>query len=115
MWNEKAVSVTVPARRLERLVEEAGIGRPDWIKIDIEGAELEALQGSAAWFKANRPHMVLEWNTGTLLGQEAALRRLLTKEFGYRLRRIMPEGHSRPLLDGELERAEHFDMVALPA
>jgi FkbM family methyltransferase len=114
-WNETAVPVTVPARRLGHLIEDAGIGRPDWIKIDIEGAELEALQGSATWFTANRPHMVLEWNTGTLLGQEAALRRLLAEEFGYSLRRIMPEGHSRPLLEGELERAEHFDMVALPA
>ncbi len=35
-------------------------GRPQLVKLDIEGAEIEALQGAAAVGKLHRPYMVIE-------------------------------------------------------
>jgi FkbM family methyltransferase len=46
-WSESR-AVTVPAARLDRLVNELGLDRIDLLKLDIEGAETEALAGAAA-------------------------------------------------------------------
>lgn len=40
---------TVPARRLDRLLEESGEERVDLVKLDVEGAELDALEGLGSW------------------------------------------------------------------
>jgi FkbM family methyltransferase len=46
-WSESS-AVTVPAARLDRVVEELGLDRIDLLKLDIEGSETEALAGAEA-------------------------------------------------------------------
>ena len=40
------LSVTVPVTTLDRLLEEAGLPRADFMKIDVEGAEVDVLAGA---------------------------------------------------------------------
>ncbi len=48
----------VPARRLETVLEELGCTHVDVIKIDIEGAELRAMEGMARLFSHHPPRLV---------------------------------------------------------
>lgn len=49
----------VPLRRLDRLVEEAAVERVDFLKMDIEGAELSALRGAEASIRRFRPKLAI--------------------------------------------------------
>ena len=51
--------ITVDVRTLDSLYAD-GLPRPDVIKMDIEGAEADALRGGMAMLAANRPVLVIE-------------------------------------------------------
>lgn len=50
-------NVQVEAVTLDSFVKRAGIGRLDLIKLDIEGAELAALQGASETIRSFRPRL----------------------------------------------------------
>ena len=52
--------IHVPVRTLDSLCKEEGLPLPDLIKMDIEGAEAEALNGAAETLKTARPILVIE-------------------------------------------------------
>ena len=49
-----------PVTTLDAFCAERGIGKVDFIRMDIEGAELMALQGAAHILDRDRPHVLLE-------------------------------------------------------
>jgi FkbM family methyltransferase len=53
---------TVEAITLDRLVERDGVARIDFIKIDVEGFELEVLRGCPQILKRSQPTVLLEAN-----------------------------------------------------
>jgi FkbM family methyltransferase len=50
-------------KSVDQLVEELGLKRLDFIKIDVEGAELDVLNGAAETFKRFSPLVVMEFNS----------------------------------------------------
>jgi FkbM family methyltransferase len=52
--------ITVPTRRLDDVVEDAGLDRVDVVKIDVEGAELAALAGAGRTLDRFRPLVLAE-------------------------------------------------------
>ncbi len=50
----------VPVRRLDGLIEQAGLPAPDVMKIDVEGAELEMLAGAERTLRERRPVLLIE-------------------------------------------------------
>ena len=52
--------VEVPVTTIDALTEELGLPRVDYIKMDIEGAEREALRGAAHTIERYRPTLMLE-------------------------------------------------------
>jgi len=56
---------SVTLQRLDDFVAERGITRLDWIKLDVEGAELSALQGGLSTLKRLRPKLLVEFNADT--------------------------------------------------
>lgn len=58
-------TVDVPAICLDHYARDHGL-HPALIKIDVEGHEPEALAGARAILAADRPHVLLEFNTWTL-------------------------------------------------
>ncbi len=49
-----------PVLTLDAFCAEHGVGRVDFIRMDIEGAELKALEGAAGILDRDRPHVLLE-------------------------------------------------------
>jgi FkbM family methyltransferase len=57
---EHTGEIEVQVRSLDSLVLAGEIEPPAFVKIDIEGAELAALQGAAALIKRHRPRLLIE-------------------------------------------------------
>jgi FkbM family methyltransferase len=68
---------TVDAVTVDDLVRRFALNRVDWIKLDIEGAEVEVLKGAAQSIQRFHPALFIEVH-GTLHALEAFL-----TEFGY--------------------------------
>jgi len=52
--------IEVPVSRIDALVQRLGLARVDYIKMDIEGAEREALSGARNTLAKHRPTLMIE-------------------------------------------------------
>lgn len=52
--------ITIPVDTLDNIVRELGLSRVDYIKMDIEGAERQALSGAQETLKKFRPRLMLD-------------------------------------------------------
>jgi FkbM family methyltransferase len=114
--SEPTSKLHVPVRRLDEELQQLGVADVDFIKLDVEGAELGALQGAAAIFSGrSRPAILAEvQDTRTEPWGYAAreiIRFLARKE--YRWFGLDAEGNLFPISTEE----ERYDanLVALPA
>ena len=83
--------ITVRVMTLDALIAGVGVDRVDFIKVDVEGFELEVLLGARGTLARHRPAMYLE------LGAEEAAKRprlaaLLRDELDYRLLGVVLPG-----------------------
>ena len=81
-------SYQVPTMRLDTLIERPGIPAPDFIKMDIEGAELAALRGASGLLTTHHPTLVIAFHGEEILA--ACLELLITH--GYMIRDLA--GHT---------------------
>ena len=56
----------IPITTLDQEIAEAGLAAPDFIKIDIEGWELEALQGATQTLESSKPALFMEMHGETV-------------------------------------------------
>jgi FkbM family methyltransferase len=59
--------ITVPAISVDDFVAQVGLNRLDFIKIDVEGFELDVLAGCADVLRRFRPTIFVEFNSNTLI------------------------------------------------
>jgi FkbM family methyltransferase len=59
---ERGGTIRVEARRLDAIIDAAGVERVDLIKIDVEGFEWRVLRGGEETIAKFRPHVVFEYN-----------------------------------------------------
>ena len=81
-WPQQTITGTYPAAALDSADLGSKRDRLDWLKIDVEGHELEVLRGAAETLKRFHPTIILEVHTfldATLLDRCVAL----LKEYGY--------------------------------
>ena len=57
---EGSRKIQVPVRRIDSMLARAGIDRVDFLKMDIEGAEREALKGATGLLKKWKPRLFLD-------------------------------------------------------
>lgn len=79
---EREIVITV--RRLDTLVFDDGFARPDLIKVDVEGAEVDVLNGAARTLREFRPRVFIEAHSAALAaacGQQLA-------NLGYQVRQL---------------------------
>jgi FkbM family methyltransferase len=77
----------VPVRRLDGLVEHAGLECVDVIKIDVEGAEEQVLVGGQATIQRHKPILLMEVNEGALRHQHTSGPQLVERltDWGYQI------------------------------
>ncbi len=89
---DDAGDLTVPLVSLDELVADATIPLPDYMKIDVEGAELRVLQGASQLIADARPTMFLSVHSEQLRDDCSDF----LKARGYRLRTIVIKESSEP-------------------
>jgi FkbM family methyltransferase len=60
VWEEGGSTIEVPVTTIDSLVQELRLPRVDYIKMDIEGAEREALKGGTEVLRRFRPRLMLD-------------------------------------------------------
>jgi FkbM family methyltransferase len=98
---QAAGEIEIAIRRLDSLVQSAEILAPSVMKIDVEGAELDVLEGAANILKASRPIVFIEAHSSVL---EDACSRELSRH-GYVIRRLQ-------LVSCSTEQTRH--LIAFP-
>jgi len=74
----------VPAKRLDKIVDDLGISNVDYIKVDVEGAEYEVLKGCKKVLEKYKPRIIAECT----LNEIAVLQ--FMKELGYTPKLVAP-------------------------
>jgi FkbM family methyltransferase len=73
--HERESGARFPVRlaRLDTLVERGEVPLPDLVKVDVEGAERMFLEGAMTSLRAKRPTVLLEYHSGPLARECAAI------------------------------------------
>jgi FkbM family methyltransferase len=111
-------SVEIPLARVDDLVPATEV--IEIVKMDIEGAELTALQGMERILTRDRPVILLELNSRTLREYHGVEPRDLVeylRSFGYRLAEAQSMLTGTPTMIGEVEVGAHvfMNLVCFPA
>jgi FkbM family methyltransferase len=89
--SKSSSSEGIRATTVDDLVAETGLNRVNWIKMDIEGGEVEALKGAAKTMRDHRPSVFVE------LHDTVQPVRDLLRQYGYCIKReafdASPEPH----------------------
>lgn len=82
--------LTVPCGRLDRLLAKLGVRKVDWIKIDVEGAEVQVLEGMRATLLNNgRANLIVE------LHSDSSRTISYLKRFGFDAKIVAADEHGR--------------------
>lgn len=66
VWDKRAKYETVPCQTVDKLLSDSGVQKVDWLKIDVEGAELMVLEGSQKILTENEKlRLVIEIHTAS--------------------------------------------------
>lgn len=91
-----------PVTTIDSVVAEHGLPRVDFLKIDVEGAELSVLDGAADMLAAHHPTVILEFNSFGFAMHQSILPQVALA----RIRQIFPYVFVIDRADGELARLE---------
>lgn len=113
--NEPTLRMKVEVRRLDGVLEKYKIDTVDFVKIDVEGAELDVLQGATRFLgKEKKPVLLIEAADSRTApwGYKARDIVQLLEQLGYDCCSIREGGRLEPVPDGKQDFCEN--LVALP-
>lgn len=90
--------VEVPSSTLDGFCSRAGVGRVDFLKVDVEGAELAVLEGATRVLSSFRPVVLLEFNSFAL----CAFHQVAPFSFLQKIRQLFPFAYRVGRQDGAL-------------
>lgn len=89
--------IQVPGLTLEEILAQSGSNRVDFIKMDIEGAELGVLQGAGTFLRKHRPRLIIEPHRVDGKMTTRDIQEIL-RSYGYHVRTIEQLGVPLPLV-----------------
>jgi FkbM family methyltransferase len=106
----------VPGRSLDDIVAAEGLKRLDVLKIDIEGAELDALRGAERIMTTLRPWITLEYSAVTWKGFGSTLDQLLAlvSDRNYRMSVLETGNNSRELKTSDVNE-QYINLLLTPS
>jgi len=109
-----AITLEVPVVRLDQDIERGGLPVPDFIKIDIEGMELAALEGMRKTLAQFRPHLYLEMHGATEDEKEQRVYRIVQflNTMGYGNIRHVETGSAIDSSNSSIARRGHLHCTA---
>jgi len=116
----KAEPIDIELISIDQLVDEHRLDRVNLIKLDVEGAELEALAGARKTLStSNKPTLIVEYNyqVASHAGWRLADLRTMLHEFGYSLSVIDQGGRLAPLtaqVIADCDDTLKIDLAAVP-
>ncbi|MFZ5595896.1 MAG: FkbM family methyltransferase [Bacillota bacterium] len=119
---QEGIPEKVRCDTLDAILKQQGCHRVDLIKIDVEGAEIKALNGGREVFAKMRPRLLLEINLQTLQRFfDATLRDIYeaVSQYGYCIKLIHENGLPEEIggydaLKGLFGRSERLDFLCEP-
>jgi FkbM family methyltransferase len=94
----------IPVTTLDSFIAKRGIGRVDFVKIDVEGMEFQVMRGAADTLRRFRPAIYFETLPRYVNSAKGAtfddIQKLLVGEFGYGLYRLNNSGDLSPVVRG---------------
>jgi FkbM family methyltransferase len=92
-------SVLLHKIAMEKMDDKKELPSPDFIKLDVEGAELHVLRGAADTLKKHHPKILLEFNAETFEAAGYTQNDMLDflKPFGYKFYTVETRGKLLPL------------------
>lgn len=112
MTSDTSNSIVVPVISLDEFVSENGIRAIDFIKIDVEGFELEVLKGAQETIRRFRPVIVFEYSVENILAQQGNIPEALDELINNNYKISTKEGVSD--LKAILELEIQTDLICLP-
>ena len=102
-------------RSLDALVVEENLQRVDMIKLDIEGAEYDALLGAEATIRRYGPALLIEVFDSALRHQDATSGQIWSflEDLGYRLYVFSPESRGL-VLAARKDSYDSENLIAMP-
>jgi hypothetical protein len=107
---------TIAVVTLDDSIHQLELTRLDIVKIDVEGSELDVLQGAEQTLKRFRPALILEvtHETSRAAGYEPSALLEFVRTLGYRVDGIGRNGERQPVADDERVAAQHRDIFCYP-
>jgi FkbM family methyltransferase len=86
----EAVSAFVPVNSLDDEIRQASLPDPDFVKVDVEGMELDVLQGMRETVARRKPALFIEIHGANIEGKRANARRVVETltTYGYAIRHV---------------------------
>lgn len=112
MTSDTHNSIAVPVISLDEFVAENHIPSIDFIKIDVEGFELEVLKGARQTIQKFRPVLVFEYSVENILAQKGNIPEALEELVKNNYRICTKEGVSD--LKYILELEDQTDLICVP-
>jgi FkbM family methyltransferase len=109
-------SFKVRGRTLDDVIGELALTRVDLVKLDIEGAEFDALRSAPGLLREFRPQIITEYGVGTWPAFSATAQQLqaLAKETDYTINLFCPEQMKLALVTDEVWQREYVNLVLSP-
>jgi FkbM family methyltransferase len=82
-YEDDAAAIEVMTDTLDNILSDLGVSTIDWLKVDVEGAEMHVLRGARKTLTANRDHirLIIESHTDE---NTVLIRQMLEEQFGLR-------------------------------
>jgi FkbM family methyltransferase len=108
-------SATVPVTTLDFILRDIAAGSPCLIKIDVEGSEMDVLDGGAAFISSHHPGIMIEINPWSAAASGTTARQIVDRlvELGYS-RFSSVESFPKELSLEKLPLERQFNLVAMP-